>query len=103
MALQISKYIIRHILSFYSKILSPCNHIMLLSVAQLYIFNVLTAKEPCPDEGCGNWYADNGPIYQPYTCIRGNGAALFVSKYEIKTYKIITSTYLLLYSSISNS
>ena len=72
-------------------------------VVQLYIFNVLTAKEPCPDEGCGNWYADNGPIYQPYTCIRGNGAALFVSKYEIKTYKIKTSTYLLLYSSISNS
>ena len=52
MALQISKYIIRHILSFYSKILSPCNHIMLLSVAQLYIFNVLTAKKPCPDEEC---------------------------------------------------
>ena len=35
--------------------------------------------------------------------IEGSGAALFVSKYEIKTYKRNISTYLPLYSSISNS
>ena len=42
-----------------------------------------------------SWFVGNGHICPLCTYIGGNAAALCVSKYEIKTYKRNTSTYLL--------